>query len=143
MVTKRQLISQSAKLDRFVFNKANYAARFITRTKNETAQAQQRNYLVGPALFSFAPKTEIASLPTLVLFYVSFKLYQNKKLLLTKKNVVATLSRLKLATLRAVPAFSNGSALLKNSTSDLQTFQTLNDYFFAPSFYTSINKKSR
>lgn len=143
LVTKKQLIGQSNRLDRFFFNKAGFITNFNTSLKKKTNQVSQSAYLITPSFFNFIYKTETMSLATLASFYFSFKLYRNKSALLTKRNIVSTLCKLKLATIGTSQGTSLQSNLLKNTTSDLQTFQTLNDYFFAPSFYTSINKKSR
>jgi len=79
----------------------------------------------------------------LLSFYIVFK--AAKSYLRLKKNTgfVGLITLLKLQSLTStngrVASFSPNS----QSSKDLQLFQTLNDYFFAPSFFSNINKNSR
>ena len=79
----------------------------------------------------------------LLSFYTIFK--AAKAYLRLKKNTrfVGLITLLKLQSLTG--ANTKGSLFVSNkqSSKDLQLLQTLNDYFFAPSFFSNINKNSR
>ena len=142
--SKRELLSQIYKLYRFIFIATLNALNYFKCQKKKDEPVYQRIKLVATPFFSELKKKELYSLTNLTFFYIFFKTQLNKKELLSKSTVLNFLNKLKLASLqRNHFNATNNAPFRRNSTTDLATFQTLNDYFFAPSFYTSINKKSR
>lgn len=141
--SKRFLLSNTNKLERTLFSATLKTVSFLSNSKKKTGLLYHRSYTINAPFFTLFPKTEVYSLTSLTLFYIFFKSHLNKKTLLLKLNVVNAFSKLKLASLQINRSLSSALLTPKNSTTDLVAFQTLNDYFFAPSFYSNINKKSR
>lgn len=141
--SKRFILANTNKLERTLFSATLKTVSFLLNSKKEIGLFYHRSYTINAPFFTLFPKTEVYSLTSLTLFYIFFKSHLNKKTLLLKPNVVNALSKLKLASLQINRSLSSALLTPKNSTTDLVAFQTLNDYFFAPSFYSNINKKSR
>lgn len=101
------------------------------------------NFLLKTNFFYPIYKTELNGISSIITFYVFFKLNQKKKYLLSQSRVSSLITTLKFYTTFKESALNFSTVLNQNTSTNLRLFQTLNDYFFAPSFYTNINKNSR
>ena len=120
------------------------ARRLVESRLKATSKHNFGNAQFNINFFLTAYKTKNYSLANnLLSFYTVFK--AAKAYLRLKKNsrFVGLFTLLKLQSL--APVSSKGGFFVpgKRSSKDLQLLQTLNDYFFAPSFFSNINKNSR